>query len=67
MCASWGFVGCVVSGDGDFGEIGYVCGFSMLDAEGIGLIILGVGGDAGDEFCSMGFGCVGLAARSEIR
>ena len=60
MSASWGFVGCVVSGDGGggFGEIGSGCGFSVLDAEGIGAIIFGVGGDAGGGFCT--FGCVGL-------
>ena len=58
MSASWGFAGCVVSGDGDFGEIGSGCGFLALDVEGIGGIIFGVGGDAGGGFCT--FGCVGL-------
>ena len=53
-------MGCVASGDGYFGEIGFVCGFSVLDEEGIGMIVFGVDGDVGGGFCWMGFGCVGL-------
>ena len=58
MSASWGFAGCGVSGDGDFGEIGSGCGFSALGAEGIDGKILGVDGDASGWGCI--FGCVGL-------
>ena len=56
----------MVSSDGDFGEIlGYVCGFSVLDAEGIGVIIFGVSGDTGGGFCT--FGCVGLIGLVIVR
>ena len=67
MFASWGSVGCFASGDGDFGEIGPVFGFSVLGAEEVGMIIFDVDGDAGGGFCWMGFGCVGLIGLVIVR
>ncbi len=60
-------MGRVTSGDGDFGEIRPVSGFSVLGAEEMGMIIFGVGDDAGGGFCWMGFGCVGLIGLVIVR
>ncbi len=60
-------MGCVASGDGDFGEIRRVFGFSVLGAGQIGMIIFGMGDDAGGGSCWMGFGYVGLIGLVIVR